>query len=322
MKAALYPDIEPYDVGMLDVGDGNRLYYEQCGNPNGAAAVVLHGGPGSGCTPRHRRLFDPERYRIVLFDQRNSGRSVPHASDPDTSLAANTTPHLVADIERLRTALGVDRWLVYGNSWGSTLALAYAEAHPDVVSAIVLLAVTMSRPQEIEWLYHGAGRFHPEEWTRFRAAVPAHARDGNLVDAYYALMNDRDLEVRERAAAAWCAWEDAAVALDPDTPPSPRYADQRFRLAFARIVTHYFHHRAWLEDDALLRDATRLAAIPGVLVHGRLDLGSPLVNAWELARAWPAGELVVVGAGHLNTDHGMSEAVVAATDRFAGRPVR
>jgi proline iminopeptidase len=319
MTSALYPTIEPYDTGMLEVGDGNRLYYEQCGNPDGSAAVVLHGGPGSGCTPRHRRLFDPARYRIVLFDQRNCGRSVPHASDPDTSLRANTTPHLIDDIEQLRSAIGIERWLVYGNSWGSTLALAYAETHPDVVSALVLLAVTMTRPQEIDWLYHGAGRFHPDAWARFRAGsgVDPHAKNVDLVGAYYELLRDDDPTVRERAAVEWCAWEDAAVALDPDAPPNPRYADPQFRLAFARIVTHYFHHRAWLEDGALLRDVSRLAAIPGVLIHGRLDLGSPLMTAWELARAWPASELVVLAGGHLNTDPGMSQAVVAATDRFA-----
>jgi proline iminopeptidase len=319
MTSALYPHIEPYDAGMLDVGDGNRVYYEQCGNPSGVAAIVLHGGPGSGCTPRHRRLFDPARYRIVLFDQRNCGRSVPHASDPRTSLRANTTRHLIADIEQLRMMLGVDRWLVYGNSWGSTLALAYAETHPDAVSAIVVLAVTMTRPSEIDWLYHGAARFHPDAWDRFRAGAGAADGDGDLVAAYYALLQDEDPSVRERAAADWCAWEDAVVALDPDAPPNPRYADPRFRLAFARIVTHYFHHRAWLEDGALLHDATRLADIRGILIHGRLDLGSPLVTAWELARAWPGSELVVVNAGHLNTDEGMSEAVVAATDHFATR---
>jgi proline iminopeptidase len=319
MTRALYPHIEPYDAGMLDVGDGNRVYYEQCGDPSGVAAIVLHGGPGSGCTPRHRRLFDPARYRIVLFDQRNCGRSVPHASDPRTSLRANTTRHLIADIEQLRMMLGIDRWLVYGNSWGSTLALAYAETHPDVVSAIVVLAVTMTRASEIDWLYNGAARFHPDAWERFRAGSGAADGDGDLVAAYYALLQDEDPSVRARAAADWCAWEDAVVALDPDAPPNPRYADPRFRLAFARIVTHYFHHRAWLEDGALLDDAARLAHIPGVLIHGRLDLGSPLVAAWELARVWPASELVVVNAGHLNTDEGMSEAVVAATDHFATR---
>ena len=317
--AALYPPVEPHATGMLDVGDGQAVYWEACGNPRGMPAVVLHGGPGSGCTAHHRRLFDPQRYRIVLFDQRGCGRSTPHAAEFATSLAANTTGHLLADIERLRAGLGIDRWLVYGNSWGSTLALAYAERHPDRVSAIVLLAVTAARRSEIDWLYDGAGRFFPEAWDRFRAGVPAADRSGDLVAAYARLLAHPDVAVRERAARDWCAWEDEVVATGPLAGPNPRYDDPRFRMAFARIVTHYMAHGAWLEDGALLRDSDRLAATPAVLIHGRLDISSPLATAWELSRAWPASELVVLEAGHLATDAGMSEAVVAATDRFARR---
>jgi len=315
----LYPDIEPYAHGTLDVGDGNRVYWEACGNPQGKPALVLHGGPGSGCTPGMRRSFDPARYRIILFDQRNCGRSTPHASDPATSLAANTTPHLLADIEQLRTTLEIDRWLVFGMSWGSTLALAYAESHPEHVSEIVLAAVTTTRPEEIDWLYHGAGRFFPDQWVRFREGVPPAERDGDLVEAYVRLLEHPDPAVRERAAANWCAWEDAVVATDPGAGPNPRYADPRFRMAFARIVTHYFRHNAWLEDGQLLRDAGRLSRIPGVLIHGRLDISSPLSTAWELAQAWPGSELVIVErSGHSCAEPGMAEAIVAATDGFAG----
>jgi proline iminopeptidase len=315
---ALYPPIEPHAHGMLDVGDGNRLYWEACGNPQGKPALVLHGGPGSGCTPGMRRFFDPARYRIVLFDQRNCGRSTPHASDPATNLDANTTPHLLTDIELLRTTLGIDRWLVFGMSWGSTLALAYAESHPGKVSEIVLAAVTTTRPAEIDWLYHGAGRFFPGAWERFRDGVPPAERDGNLVEAYARLLEHPDPTVCETAAAGWCAWEDAVVATDPEAGPNPRYADARFRMAFARIVTHYFRHNAWLEDGQLLRDAGRLSGIPGVLIHGRLDISSPLSTAWELVQAWPGSDLVVVErSGHSSAGHGMAEAMVAATDGFA-----
>jgi proline iminopeptidase len=314
--AERYPEIEPYEHGMLDGGDGQRLYWEVCGSPSGKPAVVLHGGPGSGCTPGLRRYFDPEAYRIVLFDQRGAGRSVPHAGDPTVDLSTNTTHHLIADIELLREHLGVERWLVWGGSWGATLGLAYAERHPQRVAEVVLAPVSMTRPADIYWLYHGVGRFFPEEWARFRDGVPAPERDGDLVAAYYRLLNHPDPAVREKAARDWCDWEDAVVSLESNYQRNPRYDDPRFRMAFARIVTHYFHHNAWLEDGILLRDAHRLAGIPGVLVHGRLDLGSPAVTAWELAQAWPDAELELVGTGHTGGDE-MTERVIAATDRFA-----
>jgi proline iminopeptidase len=311
-----YPEIESYEHGRLEVGDGQSLYWEACGSPAGKPAVVLHGGPGSGCIPGLRRYFDPRAYRIVLFDQRGAGRSLPHASDPATGLNANTTHHLIADIERLREHLGVSRWLVWGLSWGSTLALAYAERYPRRVSEIVLAPVTMTRPADIDWLYHGVGRFFPEEWARFRAGA-GEADPGDLVAAYYHLLQDDDPAVRERAARDWCDWEEAVVSLEGHGP-NPRYEDPRFRMAFARIVTHYFHHHAWLEDGALLRDAGRLAGIPGVLVHGRLDLGGPPATAWELARAWPDAELHLVGSGHTGGPD-MTGWLIAATDRFASR---
>ena len=241
---------------------------------------------------------------------------MPHAADATVDLSTNTTLHLIADIELLREHLGVDRWLVWGGSWGATLALAYAERHPRRVAEVVLASVTMTRPLDIHWLYHGVGRFFPEEWQRFRHGVPAAERDGDLVAAYYRLLNNPDPAVREKAARDWCDWEDAVVSLEPDYQRNPRYDDPRFRMAFARIVTHYFHHSAWLEDGILLRNANRLAGIPGVLVHGRLDLGGPTVTAWELAHAWPDAELELVGTGHTGSDE-MTERLVAATDRFA-----
>src|SRR6266581_3713985 len=226
---------------------GQRVYWEVCGNPWGKPAVVLHGGPGSGCTHEHRRYFDPTAYRIVLFDQRGAGRSVPHAGDPTVDLSTNTTHHLIADVELLREHLGVERWLVWGGSWGATLALAYAERHPQRVAEVVLASVTMSRPADIHWLYHGVGRFLPREWARFRDGVLAAERDGDLVDAYHRLLNHPDPGVREKAARDWCDWEEAVVSLEPGYRRNPRYDDPRFRMAFARIVTHYFHRHAWLE---------------------------------------------------------------------------
>ena len=233
----------------------------------------------------------------MLFDQRGAGRSVPHASEPATSLQANTTHHLIADLELLRDHLGIGQWLVWGISWGSTLGLAYAQAHPERVSEIVLASVTMTRPMDIDWLYHGVGRFFPEEWARFRDGAGPAGAHGDLVAAYYRLLTGGDPAVREQAARDWCLWEDAVVSLDGHGP-NPRYDDPRFRMCFARVVTHYFHHHAWLEDGALLRGAGRLAGIPGVLVHGRLDLGGPADTAWELAQAWPGAELHLVGGGH------------------------
>ena len=315
----LYHAIEPYDHGMLDVGEGQSLYWECCGNPAGRPALVLHGGPGSGCTPGARRLFDPQAFRIVLFDQRNCGRSLPHAGDPAVSLEANTTPHLLADIEALRLHLGVERWLVYGSSWGSALGLAYAQLYPQRVSALVVSHASIGRFADIHWLYHGVGRYFPEAWERFRAAAGDDGPDANLIAAYHRLLCDRDSEVREHAARNWCDWEAAVISIDPRHKPPERYLDARFRMAFARIVTHYFNHNCFLEDGQLLRDSARLAGIPGAIVQGRLDLGSPLEGPWRLAQAWPGGEFVVVEqAGHETTTPGMLESIVAAIDRFAG----
>jgi proline iminopeptidase len=303
---------------LLDVGDGNRIHWEACGSPAGKPAVVLHGGPGSGCAPWMRTLFDPAAYRIVLFDQRNCGRSTPHASAPDVDLAANTTANLVADVEALREHLGIERWLVLGGSWGSTLALAYAEAHADRVTEIVLFGVTTGRRCEVEWCFRGGmARFFPAQWDRLRAALPPADRDGDVVAGFHRLLNDPDPAVCRRAADAWCEWESAT----PDWPPraglAERFSDPAYALAFARIVIHYLHHDLFLDDGALVRDAAKLARIHGVLVHGRFDFQAPLANAWELQRAWPTAELVVVDdAGH-GASPGLVDEIVRATDRFA-----
>jgi proline iminopeptidase len=318
--AERFPPIEPYDHGMLDVGDGNLVYWEVCGNPDGKPALVVHGGPGSGCGTGTRRNFDPERYRVVLFDQRGCGRSTPHASDPATDMTVNTTHALIADMEQLRQCLGIERWLLYGGSWGSTLILAYAERHPQRVSEIVISGVTTSRRSEIDWLYRGVGRFFPAEWDRFRAGVPENERDGDLVAAYARLMEDPDPDVRARAAAAWLAWEDAVISMEPKGIPKA-YSSRppAAALAFVRICAHYFSHGAWLEEDELLRNAARLARIPAVLIHGRLDMGSPLCTAWELAKLWPDARLVVVDdSGHTGSKT-MKDEELEALDEFARR---
>jgi proline iminopeptidase len=315
--AGLYPEIEPNDQGLLDVGDGNLVYWEVCGNPAGKPAVVLHGGPGSGCTTGVRRYFDPAAYRIVIFDQRGCGRSRPHASDPSVDLSRNTTWHLVADMERLRRHLDIERWLLFGGSWGSVLGLAYAERHPEQVSEMVLTGVATGRRAETELLTRGLGGLFPEAWARFLDIVPPAERDGDLAVAYQRLLNDPDAAVRAKAARAWCDWE---TAILPTSPPHPRYERPEFRLAFARIVTHYWSHGSWLEDAVLLRDAGKLADIPGVIVQGVLDLGNLLGTVWELARVWSGVELVLVDdAGHDASDSGVTEALVAATDGFVNR---
>lgn len=315
-----YPPIEPYAQGMLDVGDGNAVYWEACGNPSGKPALVVHGGPGSGCSTGNRRSLDPERYRVVLFDQRGSGRSRPHASDPAADMSVNTTHHLLVDMELLRAHLGIERWLLFGGSWGSTLSLAYAQRHPSRVSEIVLLGVTTTQRAELDWLYSGVGRFFPEEWAAFRRGVPVASRDGGLLAAYARLMEDADPGVRSRAAADWAAWEDAVVSLEPNGRPNS-YSDRPpdAVLAMVRICAHYFSHGAWLEDGELLRNAGLLAGIPGTLIHGRLDLSAPLSTAWELARAWPDARLVVISdSGHTGSD-AMRAAVLDALDGYAGR---
>ena len=243
---------------MLEVGDGNLIHWESCGNPEGKPALVLPGGPGSGCTPSLRRYFDPTAYRIILFDQRGCGRSRPHASDPEVSLATNTTQQLIRDIERLREHVRVEQWLVFGMSWGSTLGLAYAEAFPNRVTSLVLASVVTTTRREVDWITREVGRYFPEQWQRFVQGVPPADRQGDLVAAYYRLLESREPAVREKAARDWCQWEDSHVAVRPEHQPNPRYQDPVFRMAFARLVTHYFGHAAWLGETELLDGAIRL----------------------------------------------------------------
>ncbi|WP_158887677.1 prolyl aminopeptidase [Amycolatopsis anabasis] len=314
----LYPELEARRTGQLDVGDGNLVYWEESGNPAGKPVVFLHGGPGGGCSPTHRRLFAPEAYRIVLFDQRGCGRSTPHASE-SAELSANTTWHLVADMERLREHLGIERWQVFGGSWGSTLALAYAEKHPERVTELVLRGVFTVRKSELDYYYGGGtAELFPDLWAGFLAPIPPRERDGDLVAAYHRLLNDPDPAVHEPAAVAWSTYEASLISLLPRPKLVEQFADPKFALAFARIENHYFTHHAWLEEGQLIRDAGRLAGIPGVIVQGRYDVITPARTAWDLAKAWPGAELSIVDdAGHAYDEPGILSELIAATDRFA-----
>lgn len=290
---------DPFDAGRLDVGDGHLLYYEQVGTRTGAPVLYLHGGPGTGCGPGARENFDRTRHRAILFDQRSAGRSTPHASEDHVHWSSIDMDHHVGDIERLRTHLGIDRWMVFGVSWGSVLGAIYAERHPDRVTALVLGAVGTGTAAEIDWLTVRAGRFFPAEWEAFRDHVPPAMRHRRLVDAYHDLLMDRDPAVHHAAAQAWCRWENAHIATTPHVRPNPRFEDPAFRLGFARQVTHCWRHDSWLAPDEVVRNAGRLGGIPGWLIHGRLDVSSPLDAPWRLHRAWPGSQLIVVdGEGH------------------------
>ena len=310
----LYPEIEPYDSGMLPVDGRHTLYYEQCGNPKGKPVVLLHGGPGGGCNVKMRRFHDPSKYRIVLFDQRGSGRSTPHAD-----LVDNTTWHLVADIEALREHLGIERWQVFGGSWGSTLALAYAQTHCLRVTELVLRGIFMLRHWELQWFYQeGASRLFPEAWQHYIAAIPEDERH-DLIAAFHRRLTSDDEATRLAAARAWSVWEAAPSFLHVDPQFVAGHEDADFALAFARIENHYFTHKGFFEaDDQLLRDAYRIAGIPGVIVHGRYDVICPVQNAWDLHQAWPKAELVVTPAsGHSAFEPENVDALVRATDAFA-----
>ncbi|MGD0373628.1 MAG: prolyl aminopeptidase [Streptosporangiaceae bacterium] len=320
------PPIEPYESGMLDTGDGNSIYWETCGNPDGVPALIVHGGPGSGCSVGMRKSFDPERHRIILFDQRNCGRSTPHASDPVADMSLNTTEHLIRDMERLREHLGVQTWLLFGASWGVTLSLAYAERHPERVSGMLLASVTSCRRSELDWLYRGAGRMFPEAWARFRDIAGAeHHRlptdteppiEG-LLRLYSRLMENPDPGIRARTATQWLAWEDAVISTESNGRPG-HYSNRPddAKLALARICAHYYANDAFLEDGVLISEAGKLAGIPGILVHGRNDLGGPVITAWELARAWPGAELIVIeDSGHTGSA-AMQETLHAAGNRL------
>jgi proline iminopeptidase len=310
-----YPPIEPHDSGLLDVGEGNEIHWEVCGNPDGKPVVFLHGGPGGGILPGFRRFFDPAAYRIVLFDQRNCGASRPSAADPRVSLEHNTTPHLVADVERLREHLSVDRWMVFGGSWGSTLALAYAQAHPGRVTELVLRGIYLIRPSDETWSFTPTGAAHlfPAEWAAFRDAIPAAERD-DLVGAYGRRIGDPDPAVHLPAARAWMGWEFAANTLLPVAPPE---LDDATLLTFARITHHYIGNGGFLPEEGLLAGIDRIRHIPAVIVNGRYDMKTPPDQAWDLHQAWPEAEFhLVEDAGHGGSEPGTRHHLIDATDRF------
>jgi proline iminopeptidase len=311
--AERYPALSPYETGTLPVGDGHELYWETSGNPAGMPAVWLHGGPGSGSSAGIRQNFDPAAYRIVAFDQRGCGRSGPLADSAAADLSANTTQHLIRDIELLRSHLGIEEWVVTGGSWGVTLALAYAQRFPARVTALVLVAVTAGRRLETDWITRDMRRVFPREWEAYAALVPPSERDGDLSAAYARLLASPDPAVTARAAAAWCAWEDTHVSLAPGFAPSLRYEDPGFQQVFARLVTHYWANGCFLDDTPILAGMPAIAGIPGVLIHGRYDVSGPLDTAWDLHRAWPASRLVVCDdAGHGGVS--MTAAMVDALD--------
>lgn len=313
----LYPAIEPYASGRLDVGDGQQMYWETSGNPGGKPVVFLHGGPGGATSPKHRTVFDPAAYRIVLLDQRGCGQSLPHVAD-GADLAANTTQSLIADVEALREHLSIARWQVFGGSWGSTLALAYAQANPPRVSELVLRGIFLLRRSEIDWFYNGgAAHLFPELWEGFLAPVPADERDGDLVAAYHRLLHSADAAIAERSAIAWTSWESATSSLLPRPERVAEASEPRSALAFARIENHYFRNGGFLDEAQLLRNSAALHGIPGVIVQGRYDVVCPAASAWELHKAWPESELVVVDdAGHSFDEPGITHQLLEATDRF------
>jgi len=311
----MYPEIEPYRTHRLAVDDTHTLYVEECGNPDGLPVVFLHGGPGAGLAPYHRRFFDPARYRIVLFDQRGAGKSTPFAE-----LADNTTWHLVADIEAIREQLGIERWVAFGGSWGSTLALAYAQTHPERVLGLVLRGIFLCRPEEIRWFYEegGASWLLPEKWQRYVAAIPPEER-GAMMEAYWRRLTSDDEAVRLAAAQAWGMWEGGSLTLEESPETEASFAAPEVALSLARIEAHFFRNNAWFEPGQLLRDVTKLRHIPTTIVHGRYDLICPVKNATDLAAGWPEADFHVVLAGHAASEPAIVDVLVQATDRLADR---
>lgn len=312
----LYPALEPYRTHRLPVGDLHTLYVEECGNPDGLPVIFLHGGPGAGLSPYHRCFFDPARYRIVLLDQRGAGQSTPFAE-----LTDNTTWHLVADIEAIRTQLGIERWVVFGGSWGSTLALAYAQTHPERALALVLRGIFLGRPEELDWfneVHGGAAQIFPERWARFVAHIPE-AERGSMLDAYWRRMTSTDEGTRLAAAQAWSAWEGGGTTLVHDPNGAGDFDDPHKALSLALLEAHYFRHGIFLEPNQLLRDIDRIRHIPATIVQGRYDIICPTRSAWELSQAWPEAELRVVLAGHSAADPAIVDALVSATDALANR---
>jgi proline iminopeptidase len=312
---SFYPEIEPFETGMLDVGDGHTIYWERVGTKGMKPAVFLHGGPGGGTSPKQRRVFDPALYDVILFDQRGCGNSTPHAS-----LEANTTWHLVDDIERLRKLFGFEKWLVFGGSWGSTLALAYSETHSERVSELIVRGIYTLTKGELDWYYQfGVSEMFPDKWERFCAPIPEPER-GNMMAAYRKRLTSADRTVQLEAAKAWSLWEGETITLLPEPEVSDKFGEDDFAIAFARIENHFFTHGGWLEEGQLIRDAHRLHGIPGVIVHGRYDMPCPARYAWALHKAWPDAEFhLIEGAGHAFSEPGILDQLIRATDKFAGK---
>ncbi|QNT78156.1 prolyl aminopeptidase [Entomobacter blattae] len=310
-----YPPINPYRTGLLNTGDGHDIYWELCGNPKGVPVVFLHGGPGGGCSPFQRQMFDPERYNILLFDQRGCGRSTPHAS-----LENNTTWHLVADIERLRIMLGVEQWMVFGGSWGSTLALIYAQTHPERVLALVLRGIFTLRRKELLWYYQeGASWIFPDKWDDFLAPIPLEER-ADIMAAYQRRLIGEDRQKREQAAIAWSVWEGSTLTLYPDASMVSQHLDVEYALAFSRIENHYFMHGGWMREGQILDDVPKIRHIPAVIVQGRYDMATPVKTAWDLHKAWPEAKFCLVnGAGHAMLEPGIMHALIENTNLLADR---
>ena len=309
----LYPEIKPYATHRLAVESPHELYIEECGNVTGLPVLFVHGGPGAGCEEFHRRFFDPNLYRVILFDQRGAGRSTPHAS-----LENNTTPHLVADMEKIREHLGIDRWVLFGGSWGSTLSLVYAEIHPERVLGLILRGIFLCRPWEIHWFYQeGANRVFPDHWQEFIAPIPEPEHD-DLLSAHHRRLTGTDEVARMASAKAWSLWEGRAATLLPNKHVVDFFGAPRTALSLARIEAHYFAHHSFLEPDQILRNAPRLHGTPGTIVHGRYDMVCPIQSAWELARAWPDASFEIIpDAGHSATEPGIVNALVRATIKMA-----
>ncbi|MVA26605.1 prolyl aminopeptidase [Agrobacterium vitis] len=310
-----YPEIEPFETGFLDVGDGHVIHWERVGTKGAKPAVFLHGGPGGGINPNQRRMFDPALYDVILFDQRGCGKSTPHAH-----LEANTTWHLVADIERLRDMIGVEQWLVFGGSWGSTLALTYAQTHPERVSELVLRGIYTLTKAELDWYYQfGVSEMYPDRWEHFIAPIPVEERH-DMISAYHRRLTGDDKAVQLECARAWSQWEGATISLIPNFQQIENFGEDHYAIAFARLENHFFMNRIWMEDGQLLRDAGKLKGIPGVIVHGRYDMPCPLRYAWELSKLWPDADLhIVEAAGHAMSEPGILDQLIRATDRFAGK---
>jgi proline iminopeptidase len=313
MMYSLFPDVEPYNSFKMPVSPVHTLHVEEVGNPKGQPVIFLHGGPGAGLSKRHRRFFDPAHYRIILFDQRGAGQSTPHANLED-----NTTWHLIEDIEKIRKHLGIDKWMVFGGSWGSTLALAYSQTHPDVCTHLVLRGIFLCRKEEIVWFYQsGADKIYPDLWEDYVKPIPVEER-GDMVTAFYKRLTSADEGVRRGAAKAWSSWEGSTLKLIPDRTAKAAFEDDHMSLSLARIECHYFMNNAFFKtENGLIENVARVRHIPAVIIHGRYDVVCPVKNAWDLHRAWPEAELQIIqDAGHAADEPGITSALIAATERF------